>query len=118
MLKRATIGLAFIIVLLGSGVTYFHVISSDYKEMIRFSDFLIPQKSILISRDDNQRVFKTREVTEKGLKISYQKALKEAGWTYIETGESGQFIYCKNGKSVEVYTGRSKLTLRDYHPYE
>lgn len=118
MLKRALNGLALIIILLGSGMVYFTIISSDYKEMIRFSEFLIPQKSILISRDDNQRVFKTREVTEKGPKISYQKALKEAGWSYVETAESGKFIYSKNGKSVEVLTGRSKLTLRDYHPHE
>lgn len=118
MLKKLLISIVLIVVMLGSATTYFLLINSEYKSMIRFSGFLIPQKSILVVRDDHQRVFKTREVTENGLKIDYQRALKDDGWSYIETKKRGKFIYSKNGKSVEVYTGNSKLILRDYHPYD
>lgn len=104
--------------MLGSATIYYSAIRTEYKSMIRFSGFLIPQKSILIMRDDNQRVFKMREVTENGLKIDYQHALKKEGWRYVQMKERGNFIYSKNGHSVVVYAKNGELTLRDYHPHD
>lgn len=114
MYKKIAGALLMMAIMLGSSVTYYQVLTSDYKEMIRFSSFIIPQNSILIMRDDEKRVFKTREVTEKGFKMNYKRALKEKNWQCEEQRTHGEFICEKQGESVKVTTENGKLTLLDY----
>lgn len=114
MFKKIVGLVGMVVVMLFSAATYYQVLTSDYKEMIRFSSFIIPQKSILIMRDDEKRVFKTREVTETGFKMNYSRALKEQRWVCEEQGVLGEFICSKEGKSVKVKTENGKLTLLDY----